>query len=129
MRNQPQLIAYADRLAGDLPGLRSMLADRFAGAFGGVHVLPFYVPIDGSDAGFDPVDHTCVDPRLGTWADVAALGADLDVMADLIVNHASIDSAQFTDWRLHGDASAHASLNPCHCEDTIAPDLPPRQVK
>jgi sucrose phosphorylase len=110
MRNQPQLIAYADRLAGDLRGLRSMLSERFPGAFGGVHVLPFYVPIDGSDAGFDPVDHTCVDPRLGTWSDVADLGTEVDVMADLIVNHASIDSAQFTDWRLHGDASAHATL-------------------
>jgi len=110
MRNQPQLIAYADRLAGDLAGLRTFLTDRVPGAFGGVHVLPFFVPIDGSDAGFDPVDHTCVDPRLGTWSDVADLGADVDVMADLIVNHISIDSAQFTDWRLHGDASVHATL-------------------
>ncbi len=110
MRNQPQLIAYADRLAGNLVGLRSLLTGKLAGAFGGVHVLPFYVPIDGSDAGFDPVDHTCVDPRLGTWADVAALGGDVDVMADLIVNHVSIDSAQFTDWRLHGDESVHAPM-------------------
>ena len=31
-------------------------------------------------------------------------------MADLIVNHVSIDSAQFTDWRLHGDASVHRSM-------------------
>ena len=110
MRNQPQLITYADRLAGDLSGLRDLIAGPLAGVFGGVHILPFYVPIDGSDAGFDPVDHTCVDPRLGTWADVAAFGADVDVMADLIVNHVSIDSAQFTDWRLHGDDSVHASM-------------------
>ena len=110
MRNQPQLIAYADRLAGDLAGLRRVLTDELAGAFGGVHVLPFFVPIDGSDAGFDPVDHSCVDPRLGTWADVAGLGTVVDVMADLIVNHVSIDSAQFTDWRRHGDASAHAPM-------------------
>ena len=110
MRNQPQLITYADRLAGDLVGLRELLIGPLAGVFGGVHVLPFYVPIDGSDAGFDPVDHTCVDPRLGSWADVAALGPTVDVMADLIVNHVSIDSAQFTDWRLHGDESAHASM-------------------
>lgn len=110
MRNQPQLIAYGDRLAGDLPGLRDLLTGALAGAFGGVHVLPFYVPIDGSDAGFDPVDHSCVDPRLGTWSDVAELGTAVDVMADLIVNHVSIDSAQFTDWRLHGDDSVHRSL-------------------
>ncbi len=110
MRNQPQLIAYADRLAGDLGGIRDLLTGRLSGAFGGVHVLPFYVPIDGSDAGFDPVDHTCVDPRLGTWADVAELGSVVDVMADLIVNHVSIDSAQFVDWRLHGERSPHRSM-------------------
>ena len=110
MHNRPQLIAYADRFAGDLVGLRNMLTDELAGAFGGVHVLPFFVPIDGSDAGFDPVDHSCVDPRLGTWADVAGLGTVVDVMADLIVNHVSIDSAQFTDWRRHGDESAHAPM-------------------
>jgi len=110
MRNQPQLIAYADRLAGDLPGLRNVLTDELAGAFGGVHILPFFVPIDGSDAGFDPVDHGSVDPRLGTWADVAGLGTVVDVMADLIVNHVSINSAQFSDWRRHGEESAHAPM-------------------
>ena len=110
MRNAPQLIAYADRLAGDLSGLTRLLDERFRGAFGGVHVLPFYVPIDGSDAGFDPVDHTAVDPRLGTWDDVKQLGRRCDVMADLIVNHVSIDSSPFVDWRKHGDESAYASM-------------------
>ena len=71
MRNQVQLITYADRLAGDIPGLtRVMRSPEFAGAFGGVHILPFFTPFDGADAGFDPVDHTAVDPRLGSWDDV-----------------------------------------------------------
>ncbi|MGA9279583.1 sucrose phosphorylase, partial [Ilumatobacter sp.] len=110
MRDQPQLVTYADRLAGDLAGLRSFLNDTVPGAFGGVHVLPFFVPIDGSDAGFDPADHTTVDPRLGTWSDVADLGRDVDVTADLIVNHISTDSAQFIDWMRRGDESPHASM-------------------
>jgi sucrose phosphorylase len=110
VRNAPQLIAYADRLGGDIAGLRALLDGPLAGAFGGVHVLPFYVPIDGSDAGFDPIDHTAVDPRLGDWNDIKALGAERDVMADLIVNHVSIDSAPFVDWRLHGDASEFATM-------------------
>ena len=38
-----------------------------------MHVLPFYVPFDGADAGFDPQDHTEVDARLGSWDDIAAL--------------------------------------------------------
>lgn len=70
MRNEVQLIAYADRFGGDLPGLADVLRTDLAGAFGGVHILPFFTPYDGADAGFDPVDHTAVDPRLGGWADV-----------------------------------------------------------
>ena len=106
----PQLITYADRLAGDLRGLRTLLDGPLAGAFGGVHVLPFYTPFDGVDAGFDPRDHTQVDPRLGTWDDVRALAEGRDVMADVIVNHVSADSARFRDVREHGDASPHAPM-------------------
>jgi sucrose phosphorylase len=106
----PQLITYADRLAGDLPGVRRLLDDELRGVFGGVHLLPFFVPIDGADAGFDPIDHTTVDPRVGTWDDVAALAAGHDVMADLIVNHVSAQSAAFVDWLATGDASTHAPM-------------------
>jgi sucrose phosphorylase len=105
-----QLITYADRLAGDLTGLRRLLDGELRGVFDGVHVLPFFVPIDGADAGFDPVDHTAVDPRIGTWDDIAALAADHDVMADLIVNHVSAHSAAFVDWLSAGDASSRAGL-------------------
>lgn len=105
-----QLITYADRLAGDLQGLRRILDIEFAGLFSGVHVLPFFDPIDGADTGFDPVDHCKVDPRLGTWQDIEALSRDYAVMADLIVNHISADSSQFRDVRKHGRASSHWDL-------------------
>lgn len=111
MRNQVQLITYVDRLGGGgVPQLAQLLRGPLAGLFGGVHLLPFYDPIDGADAGFDPVDHTRVDPRLGTWDDVAALTGELDVMADVIVNHVSTDSPQFRDFSQHGSRSAHAGL-------------------
>ncbi|WP_315096702.1 sucrose phosphorylase [uncultured Cellulomonas sp.] len=110
MRNQVQLIAYADRLGGDLPGLTRLLRGPFAGAFGGVHVLPFFTPYDGADAGFDPVDHTAVDPRLGTWDDVRELGRTHDTVVDLIVNHVSAQSPAFADVRARGDASEHAGM-------------------
>ena len=71
-----QLITYADRLGGNLPGLRSLLRNEFEGLFSGVHILPFFDPIDGADAGFDPVDHTRVDARIGDWGDIAAIAAD-----------------------------------------------------
>ena len=110
MRNEPQLITYVDRLGGDLAGLRRVLDGPLAGAFGGVHLLPFFHPIDGADAGFDPIDHTLVDPRLGTWDDLSAVGDDVDLMADLIVNHVSASSLQFLDWAAKGSASAYDGM-------------------
>src|SRR5205814_10441997 len=81
MRNQPQLITYVDRLtAGTFRDLERLLTGSLARAFSGVHVLPFFDPIDGADAGFDPIDHTRVDPRLGTWDDVRALASHTDIM-------------------------------------------------
>jgi sucrose phosphorylase len=111
LRNGVQLIAYADRFGdGGLSGLREILAGPLAGAFSGVHILPFYDPYDGADAGFDPIDHTEVDPRLGSWEDVAELAHDLDVTADLIVNHVSDRSAEFVDFLQNGDGSRFAGM-------------------
>jgi sucrose phosphorylase len=111
MKNAAQLIAYADRLpGGTLRDLGRLLEGPFAGAFGGVHVLPFFHPIDGADAGFDPIDHGAVDSRVGTWTDVAALAAHTDVMADVIVNHMSRHSPQFQDFDARGAASPYAGL-------------------
>jgi sucrose phosphorylase len=110
VRNQVQLICYVDRLGGTLRGLRQLLAGPFAGLFGGVHVLPFFHPIDGSDAGFDPIDHTQVDERLGDWDDVRALAEDVELMADVIVNHVSSHSPQFVDYSVHGSNSRYDGL-------------------
>jgi sucrose phosphorylase len=111
MKNQAQLIAYVDRFAGGtFRDLQTLLEGPLAGAFGGVHVLPFFHPIDGADAGFDPIDHTRVDDRLGTWDDVAALAARTEVMADVIVNHISSRSPQFEDYDARGEASPYAGL-------------------
>jgi sucrose phosphorylase len=78
--------------------------------FGGVHVLPFFRPFDGADAGFDPEDHTEVDPRLGSWDDVRALSRGYDTVVDCVVNHVSADSASFRDVRERGSASPHAPM-------------------
>ena len=111
MNNRAQLITYVDRLSGGtFRDLRQLLDGPLTGAFGGVHALPFFHPIDGADAGFDPIDHTQVDPRLGTWDDVAALAARTDVMADVIVNHISSHSPQFEDYHERGEDSQYAGL-------------------
>lgn len=105
-----QLITYADRLGGDLRGLLTLLENELRGLFSGVHVLPFFDPIDGADAGFDPADHTRVDPRLGSWDDVRALASKYSVMADLIVNHVSAESEEFKDVLVNGRSSPHWDL-------------------
>jgi sucrose phosphorylase len=111
MKNQPQLIAYVDRLpGGTFRDLRQLLDGPLSGAFGGVHVLPFFYPIDGADAGFDPIDHTQVDTRVGTWDDIASLSVRTDVMADVIVNHISRHSPQFQDFDRQGADSRFANL-------------------
>lgn len=111
MKNQIQLITYVDRIGcKNIKELNDLLNDELKGLFGGVHILPFFYPIDGEDAGFDPVDHKKVDPRLGDWNDVKKLSDSVDVMADLIVNHMSADSVEFKDFLEKGDASEFASL-------------------
>ncbi|MEV4603909.1 sucrose phosphorylase [Amycolatopsis sp. NPDC049253] len=108
--NSPQLIAYADRLGGTLPGLRALLDGPLAGTFGGVHILPFFRPFDGADAGFDPEDHTEIDARLGTWDDLRELSRGHAVMADVIVNHVSSRSPQFRDVVARGAESPYAGM-------------------
>ncbi len=114
MKNQVQLCTYIDRLSsGGITALAALLTAPQAplkDVFGGVHLLPFYTPIDGADAGFDPSDHTKVDARLGTWQDLKALTATLDVLADVIVNHISSASPQFLDFMEKGEKSAFAGM-------------------
>jgi sucrose phosphorylase len=111
MKNQVQLITYVDRLTGGgIRSLQALLEGPLRDTFGGVHLLPFFHPIDGADAGFDPIDHTQVDPRLGSWEDLRALSGAVEVTADLIVNHTSSSSPQFTDYWEHGEASVYAGM-------------------
>ena len=104
MKNKVQLITYADRLGdGTLKSMTEILRTRFKGVYEGVHILPFFTPFDGADAGFDPIDHTAVDPRLGGWDDVAELARTHGIMVDAIVNHMSWESSQFQDVLAKGE--------------------------
>src|SRR5688572_227207 len=111
MRNQVQLIAYVDRLSGGgFRELQVLLDGPFAGLFAGAHLLPFFHPIDGADAGFDPIDHTQIDSRLGSWQDLRRLAEGRELTADLIVNHVSSRSPQLEDFCRKGAASPYADL-------------------
>lgn len=111
MRNCVHLLTYANRLGGSrLEDLQHLLDGPLKGVFGGVHILPFFYPVDGADAGFDPIDHSTVDPQIGTWSNIAALSGMLEITADLIVNHISSQSHQFQDFLQHGENSPYNGM-------------------
>jgi glucosylglycerate phosphorylase len=112
------LITYGNSLQmeGEAP-LRTLktFADRYlADLFNTIHVLPFF-PYS-SDDGFSVVDYAQVDPKLGTWADVAALGEKFGLMFDFVLNHVSARS----DWVRH-----YLAGNPDFAD--LAISVPPRQ--
>ncbi len=111
MRNCVHLMTYANRLGGNrLEDLGRLLDGPLKGIFGGVHILPFFYPIDGADAGFDPIDHSTVDPRIGTWSNISALSGTFEITADLIVNHISSRSRQFQDFLKNSDKSPYSEM-------------------
>ena len=78
MKNQVQLITYADRLGGgNISDLHRLLNGPLTGLFGGVHILPFYYPRNGTDAGFDPIDHFLFTHNLFVGPVTAALRTHL----------------------------------------------------
>ncbi len=108
IRNACQLITYADSLGTNLSDLRYALSHYFPGLFSGIHVLPFY-PSSG-DRGFAPLTYNEVDPSFGEWSDIEALGAEYDLMVDMMVNHISRRSEYFQDFVQKKDDSEWADL-------------------
>jgi sucrose phosphorylase len=95
------LITYGDQVttagASPLRTLAEFLDAHAQGTVSGVHLLPFY-PFT-SDDGFSVTDYYAVDPRLGTWEDVARVGEHFDLMFDAVINHVSAQSAWFEGFR------------------------------
>lgn len=91
------LITYGDhvREAGQAPlsTLATFCETHLSDTVSAIHVLPFY-PYT-SDDGFAVTDYRAVRPDLGTWDDIARLGARFHLMFDAVVNHISSRSAWF----------------------------------
>ena len=102
------LITYADtiRAEGEKP-LRTLyrfLKNYVKSAVTCVHILPFFP--SSSDGGFSVIEYGTVDPELGDWDDIQAIGRDYRLMADLVMNHVSSQSAWFQGF-LRGDERYH----------------------
>ncbi len=98
------LITYGDMIApetGTTPEKGSTALSRLGGfidahlpgLFSYLHILPF-CPYS-SDDGFSVMDYRIVDPALGTWIDVEALGRSRRLAFDLVLNHASAQGYWF----------------------------------
>jgi sucrose phosphorylase len=106
------LITYADSLQaqGEKPlvTLRRVLTDLVGPAISHVHLLPVHPST--SDDGFAPVDYGLIDPRLGTWEDLAALGRDRSLMLDFVANHVSASSPWVRRWLAREPGFAHCFI-------------------
>lgn len=99
------MMTYGDQVnepgAKPLQSLKEFCNRYIKNLVSGVHILPFF-PYS-SDDGFSVIDYTRVDPRLGTWDDISALGREFRLMFDLVLNHVSAQSDWFKGF-LQGDA-------------------------
>jgi sucrose phosphorylase len=106
---QAQLITYPDSLGGDLSSLEKLLVDELGRYVpGGVHILPPF-PSSG-DRGFAPLGYDKIEPRFGSWADIASISNTVPITLDIMVNHLSRQSAEFQDFLANGRASAFADM-------------------
>ena len=91
------LITYGDSIQrqGEKPlrTLHEFLTNYVKDKITGVHILPFF-PYS-SDDGFSVIDYKEVNPELGSWEEIRAIGKDYRLMADLVINHISQKSSWF----------------------------------
>lgn len=94
------LIAYGDSVQypgmTPLASLKGFLDRRLNGVFSLVHLLPFF-PFS-SDDGFSVSDFRAVNPQLGDWDDIGALGEHFSLMFDLVLNHMSREHLWFVNF-------------------------------
>ncbi|WP_167618052.1 alpha-amylase family glycosyl hydrolase [Maribellus sediminis] len=94
------LITYGDSIktTGEQPlkTLHHFLNKQLKEQLTVVHILPFF-PFS-SDDGFSVIDFREVNPELGSWDDVTDLNHDFDLMADLVINHASSNNQWFQNF-------------------------------
>jgi len=94
------LITYGDSLKkeGEAPltTLHKFANQHLKGAVSNVHFLPFF-PYS-SDDGFSVMDFFKIDPALGTWQEVGAIGQDFELMFDYVVNHFSSKGQWFQNY-------------------------------
>ncbi|HON00446.1 MAG TPA: sugar phosphorylase [Acidobacteriota bacterium] len=95
------MITYGDlvRRQGEPPirTLADFCDDYLEGVVNTLHILPFFP--SSSDRGFAVTDFETVDPRLGTWEDIAQLEHRYRLVFDGVFNHVSSQARWFREFR------------------------------
>jgi sucrose phosphorylase len=106
------LITYGDSLRrkGKTPlsTLHKFANTYLNGAISNIHFLPFF-PYS-SDDGFSVMDFFEIDPALGSWQEVAAIGQDFELMFDYVVNHFSSKGQWFQNYLAGKDGFAEFAI-------------------
>jgi sucrose phosphorylase len=99
-QNDVALITYGDSLFKEgmapLKVLNDFVRSHLTSAVSLVHYLPFFPW--SSDDGFSVKDFHTINPELGTWEDVSAMGTECELMFDFVINHFSSQSQWFKDY-------------------------------
>ena len=95
------LICYADSLLNGnkektIKIFRKFYKKKLDHFFEVIHFLPFYP--SSSDSGFAVKDHYQVDKKLGDWSDISGLSKKINIMADIVINHASSKGLWFKNF-------------------------------
>lgn len=121
------LITYGNSIMNDdelpLHTLHKFLNQYLSDSIKSVHILPFF-PFS-SDDGFSVMDYLEVNPALGEWEDIEAIGKDYRLMSDLVLNHMSSRSHWFDNFKKRVDPGKDyfAEANP---EDDYSSVVRPR---
>ena len=95
------LICYGDSLLNGskektIKIFRKFYKKKLDNFFEVIHFLPFYP--SSSDSGFAVKDHYQVDKKLGDWSDIYQLSKSTNIMADIVINHASSKGLWFQNF-------------------------------
>ncbi|MGB3240321.1 MAG: alpha-amylase family glycosyl hydrolase [Geitlerinemataceae cyanobacterium] len=104
------VITYGDSIyntSGEKPlvTLRRFCEQYFQDTITGIHILPFF-PYS-SDDGFSVIDYRSVNPELGDWEDIKAIGKQFDLMVDVVLNHVSSQSEWFAQFQQGIEPGCH----------------------
>ena len=95
------VICYGDSVFANNPrylikNFTNFFQKKLNKCFDTVHFLPFYP--SSSDSGFAVKDHYKIDNKLGNWSDISKFSKKNNVMADIVINHASARGLWFKNF-------------------------------